>query len=449
MATKWKNNKNRMKEFLKHNYKLFIAVVLMMIGGILFYTLVVYHSYYVTKDAWLLTVGGNVTWLLGTALLWSCILRYKLKDFLPEDETCYEQWKQRKKQHIQRLQIISLVEWILACAYLFLLTYERRYGGYYSVSNYASGYAMIITVLNQYIACRWVISHEMQRKMDDCMQYMANVSKERIDQALEIEREGLKKAMEIERQSMEKVSRSDQLRIDLITNVSHDLKTPLTSMVGYMELMRKEELNDTVRDYLDVITDKAAKLKEMIESLFSLAKASSGNIEFHMETLELNRLVEQIYGDMEDKIADSGLKIVTSLTEKDTKLVSDNMYLYRICQNLLENALKYSAKGTRVFVKTFYRSGIMGDQLCLEVTNTAGYPMDFQKEDIIERFARADQSRTTEGNGLGLAIVSTYASALGGAFDIDIDCDQFKAIVTFPIMEQEETETCEEDGLSK
>ena len=429
MATKWKNNKNRMKEFLKHNYKLFIAVVLMMIGGILFYSLLVYHSYYVTKDAWLLTAGGNVTWLLGVVLLWSCILRYKLKDFLPEDETCYEQWKQRKKQHIQRLQIISLVEWILACAYLFLLTYERRYGGYYSASNYASGYAMIITVLNQYIACRWAISHEMQRKMDDCMQYMANVSKERIDQALEIEREGLKKAMEIERQSMEKVSRSDQLRIDLITNVSHDLKTPLTSMVGYMELMRKEELNDTVRDYLDVITDKAAKLKEMIESLFSL--------------------VEQIYGDMEDKIADSGLEIVTSLTERDTKLVSDNMYLYRICQNLLENALKYSAKGTRVFVKTFYRSGIMGDQLCLEVTNTAGYPMDFQKEDIIERFARADQSRTTEGNGLGLAIVSTYASALGGAFDIDIDCDQFKAIVTFPIMEQEETETCEEDGLSK
>ena len=426
MATKWKNNKNRMKEFLKHNYKLFIAVVLMMIGGILFYSLLVYHSYYVTKDAWLLTAGGNVTWLLGVVLLWSCILRYKLKDFLPEDETCYEQWKQRKKQHIQRLQIISLVEWILACAYLFLLTYERRYGGYYSASNYASGYAMIITVLNQYIACRWAISHEMQRKMDDCMQYMANVSKERIDQA-----------------------RSDQLRIDLITNVSHDLKTPLTSMVGYMELMRKEELNDTVRDYLDVITDKAAKLKEMIESLFSLAKASSGNIEFHMETLELNRLVEQIYGDMEDKIADSGLEIVTSLTERDTKLVSDNMYLYRICQNLLENALKYSAKGTRVFVKTFYRSGIMGDQLCLEVTNTAGYPMDFQKEDIIERFARADQSRTTEGNGLGLAIVSTYASALGGAFDIDIDCDQFKAIVTFPIMEQEETETCEEEGLSK
>ena len=136
-------------------------------------------------------------------------------------------------------------------------------------------------------------------------------------------------------------------------------------------------------------------------------------------------------------------------TELDTRLVSDNMYLYRICQNLLENALKYSAKGTRIFVKTFYCSGIMGDRLCLEVTNTAGYPMDFQKEDIIERFARADRSRTTEGNGLGLAIVSTYANALGGAFDIDIDCDQFKAKVTFPITEKEETETCEEDGLSK
>lgn len=447
MATRWKNNK-KIKEFLKKYGMWIVTGILLVIGIFFLFNMIIHHAYCTTWEALLLAFLGNLAWIPGMMLLWQCVLSWRLRDFSPADEACYEQWQQVKKQHVHRLQIIAGVELLCACMYLWFLTYDGKYG-YYGGTNYASGYAMVITVLNQYMACWWIIDRIMQRKMDACMQYMANVSKERIDQALEIEREGLKKAMEIERQSMEKVSRSDQLRIDLITNVSHDLKTPLTSMVGYMELMRKEELNDTVRDYLDVITDKAAKLKEMIESLFSLAKASSGNIEFHMETLELNRLVEQIYGDMEDKIADSGLEIVTSLTEQDTKLVSDNMYLYRICQNLLENALKYSAKGTRVFVKTFYRSGIMGDQLCLEVTNTAGYPMDFQKEDIIERFARADQSRTTEGNGLGLAIVSTYAGALGGAFDIDIDCDQFKAIVTFPIVEKEETETCEEDGLSK
>ncbi len=267
----------------------------------------------------------------------------------------------------------------------------------------------------------------------------------------EINRRSLAKALEIERKSLEKVSRSDQLKVDLITNVSHDLKTPLTSMVGYIELMKKEELNDTVRDYVEVISDKAQKLKEMIESLFSLAKASSGNVELHRETLELNRLIDQIFADMEDRIKASDLQFVIKLTDADTTMVTDNMYLYRICQNLIENTLKYSAEGTRVFVKTYMENSLKQtqnsekkgdfldednplkeDKLCLEITNTAGYLMDFDKEDIVERFARADKARTSEGNGLGLAIVSTYTSALGGEFDIQIDCDQFRAKLMFP-----------------
>ena len=242
--------------------------------------------------------------------------------------------------------------------------------------------------------------------------------------------EEVEKALEIEKQSLAKVSRSDQLRIDLITNVSHDLKTPVTSMVGYLELMKKEELSDVVRDYVDVICNKTDKLKEMIESLFSLAKASSGNVELHMEKFELNRLIEQIMADLKDQIDGSDLNYVMQLTKENTEIVSDNMYFYRICQNLLENTLKYSAKGTRVFIKTGIRED---EKLYLEITNTASYLMDFEKEDIMERFVRGDKSRTTDGNGLGLAIVSTYAKTLGGEFDIRIDCDQFKACLEFPI----------------
>lgn len=199
-------------------------------------------------------------------------------------------------------------------------------------------------------------------------------------------------------------------------------------MVGYIELIKKEELSDLVRDYVDVLSERAEKLKEMINSLFSLAKASSGNIELHPEKFELNRLVDQIFADMEDRIKESELQFVKLLTEENTELISDNMYFYRICQNLIENALKYSAKGTRVFVKTFRKE----EMVCLEITNTAGYPMDFTKEDIIERFSRGDQARSSEGNGLGLAIVSTYVKALGGEFDILLDCDQFKAQVEIP-----------------
>ena len=271
----------------------------------------------------------------------------------------------------------------------------------------------------EYICCREVIQRYWRNELDQIMEQTESFFQKRLEQALEIERK-----------SLEKVSRSDQLRVDLITNVSHDLKTPLTSIVGYLELIKKEELSDVVRDYVDVISTRAGKLGEMINSLFSLAKASSGNVELHKETFELNRLMEQIFADMDDRIKESGLKFVTQFTEEDTAIYSDNSYFYRICQNLIENALKYSAKGTRVFVKTYKKEAGTDQKIVLEITNTSGYEMDFEKEDIIERFSRGDKARTSEGNGLGLAIVSTYAKALGGEFDIKIDCDQFKAIVS-------------------
>ena len=235
----------------------------------------------------------------------------------------------------------------------------------------------------------------------------------------------------IDKQNKEKDAVAN-MRKEFSANVSHELKTPLTSMVGYIELIKREELSDIVRDYVDVISERAEKLKEMINSLFNLAKASSGNVELHPEPFEVNRMIEQIFADMDDRIKESHLEFVTDLTKEDTQLISDNSYFYRICQNLIENALKYSAKGTRVFVKTKLLQSEGKEEVWLEVTNTSGYPMDFTKEDIIERFARGDKARTGDGNGLGLAIVSTYAKALGGEFDILIDCDQFKACLKFP-----------------
>ena len=282
---------------------------------------------------------------------------------------------------------------------------------------------MIFSVLVQFMVCWAIIRRFMNSGLELLMTQMEQINKKR-----------LAEAMEIERKSLEKVSRSDQLRVDLITNVSHDLKTPLTSMVGYIELIRKEELSDVVRDYVDVLSERAEKLKEMINSLFNLAKASSGNVELRPEKFELNRMIEQIFADMDDRIKASGLEFVTLLSEENTDLVSDNSYFYRICQNLMENALKYSAKGTRVFVKTYVKNMENEEdrKLCLEITNTSSYPMDFTKEEITERFARGDKARSGEGNGLGLAIVSTYAKALGGEFDIKIDCDQFKACLEMP-----------------
>lgn len=425
MATKWKDmiktNKKTFWDgicnFFKQYVKMFCSIVLVIAGIAFFYNLIAYRQEHPTEEALFFGLVGNILFGFGWEYILHTFLQKKYGELASDNDSFYVEWGKNWKEQQRIITTTGVVFLILACWYFSYQSFSSLHSWGYT--NYASGYIMIFTVLIQYGISRHVTVRFMKKRLDDFMRHMAEMNRQRIAEALEIER-----------RSLEKVSRSDQLKVDLITNVSHDLKTPLTSMVGYIELMKKEDLNDTVKDYVEVISDKADKLKEMVESLFSLAKVSSGNIEFHMETMELNRLIEQLFADMEDRIKESNLEFVKQLAKEDTAMVTDNMYLYRICQNLVENALKYSAKGTRVFVKTYL---LEEEKLCLEITNTAGYRMDFDKESIVERFARGDEARTGDGNGLGLAIVSTYTSALGGEFDIQIDCDQFKAKLIFPV----------------
>ncbi len=430
MATRWKDTaKKKVQEFILANLRIIGGVVVVGAGVYLGLNLVINRGYHPTEEALFFGVLCNLLLGLGLNGLLGEYFEKRYKDWRPEDETHFEEWKGVRRIWNQRLLIAGVATFIAAFWYLTYLTNGGARVNWQYYTNYASGYIMIISALIQYLICRAAFERFWMKKLQEMMDASAQINRKRLEEALEIERK-----------SLEKMSRSDQLRVDLITNVSHDLKTPLTSMVGYIELIKKEELSDVVRDYTDVISDRAEKLKEMINSLFNLAKASSGNVELHMERFEVNRLIEQIFADMDDHIKASGLTFVTDLTEEDTELVSDNSYFYRICQNLVENALKYSAKGTRVFVKTSAKPA--GDaaeeerKLCLEITNTSGYPMDFTQEDIIERFARGDKARSGDGNGLGLAIVSTYTKALGGEFDIKIDCDQFKACLVFPVMDR-------------
>lgn len=421
MATRWKDMIKKAKPVLKKDWQIIPGVILAAVGLIFFYGVAAYPGDRPTTETLGIGLIGNVLFGPGMGILLWKFLKLKYENWLPEDEGFYEQWKVTGKKLRKYLCITGAVALFLAYWYLTRLMNGGLYGWYW---NYAPGYMMIFSVLVQFMVCWEVIRRFMNSRLELLMTQMEQINKKR-----------LAEAMEIERKSLEKVSRSDQLRVDLITNVSHDLKTPLTSMVGYIELIRKEELSDVVRDYVDVLSERAEKLKEMINSLFNLAKASSGNVELHPEKFKLNRMIEQIFADMDDRIKASGLEFVTLLSEENTDLVSDNSYFYRICQNLMENALKYSAKGTRVFVKTYVKNPENGEgdrKLCLEITNTSSYPMDFTKEEITERFARGDKARSGDGNGLGLAIVSTYAKALGGEFDIKIDCDQFKACLEMP-----------------
>ena len=431
MATKWKNTDDNSKwEAIKERNQDVVTLVggaLLLTGLFFVATLIVLRDELGDESGTVVGVLGNLSLAAGSVMIVDMIMKNRYGDWMPEGEERYREWKETVRKMNRRDWKIGGAAFILAGIYLGIMI--LGYGYYYSA---VSGYMLVITVLVQFLVYEWRIRRFWQKKLDA-------VTEKTEEEKEELIRQRIEEAREIERESLEKVSRSDQLRIDLITNVSHDLKTPLTSMVGYIELMKKEELSDVMRDYVDVLSERAEKLKEMISSLFSLAKASSGNVELKMESFEMNRLIDQIFADMDDRIRESGLEFVTRKAEESTELVSDNMYCYRICQNLLENTLKYSAKGTRVFVKTSVKSGEgasdgsrKGRRICLEITNTSGYLMDFTEEDIVERFARGDRARSSEGNGLGLAIVSTYTKALGGEFDIRIDCDQFRACVELP-----------------
>jgi signal transduction histidine kinase len=235
------------------------------------------------------------------------------------------------------------------------------------------------------------------------------------------------------RKSIDESVKAERMKIDLVTNVSHDLKTPLTSIISYVELLSKEEMSTEAQGYVEILKQKSERLKNIVSDVFELAKTTSGEISVDSEPIDLNKLSYQALGEMEDKIAKSGFEIKKNICEPPVTVVSDGKRIYRITQNLLDNALKYSLKGTRIYYTLEKTDG----RAVITVKNIASYEMTFTSEEILERFYRGDKSRTSEGSGLGLSIAQGFALACGGKFDIEIDGDMFKAIVSFPLQSGE------------
>lgn len=229
--------------------------------------------------------------------------------------------------------------------------------------------------------------------------------------------------------AVEQKNRSNKMRVELITNVSHDLKTPLTSIINYADLLCEEELSPTASGYALALRTKAYRLKDMVQELFELSKATSGNLPVEKHPLDLVRLIRQTLADMDERISQSTLTFKTSFTEEPIMIEADGDKLYRVFQNLFVNAIQYSLEHSRVHVQLSAENG----SACVKVKNTSRSELDFDTEDIIERFARADASRTTEGSGLGLSIVQSFTEACGGTFSIETDADMFTACVRFPL----------------
>ncbi len=221
--------------------------------------------------------------------------------------------------------------------------------------------------------------------------------------------------------------KAERLKTDLITNVSHDLKTPLTSIISYTELLSKvENLPEEARDYIGIISNKSDRLKKLTQDLFDISKAQSGNEEVNLERLDVALLINQSLGENDNEISKSNIPFCVNI-EKELYILADGRKMSRVIGNLIGNILKYSLTGTRAFIEAQEKDGYIE----IWFKNISSYPMEFDEEEIIGRFVRGDESRTIEGNGLGLAIAKTYTELCGGSFNIVIDGDMFKAQIKF------------------
>lgn len=234
-------------------------------------------------------------------------------------------------------------------------------------------------------------------------------------------RDGMSKAVEAR-------IKSEHLKTELITNVSHDIKTPLTSIINYVDLLQKGDMDEKTRqEYIEVLSRQSARLKKLIEDLVEASKASTGNIQINWAEIDANMLLEQAIGEYGDKLDKAGLKVVFTGSDTPAVVMADGQHLWRVFDNLLANISKYAMPGTRV-----YASVIRGDgEVRMEFKNISRDPLNVSSDELMERFVRGDSSRNTEGSGLGLSIANSLCTLMNARFTISIDGDLFKAAIIF------------------
>ncbi len=234
--------------------------------------------------------------------------------------------------------------------------------------------------------------------------------------------------------ALEEQTRSERMKVELVSNVSHDLKTPLTSILSYAELLRQEDLPPAAADYAKIIDEKAQRLKTMVEDVFEVSKAAADQLPVHLEKLDLAKLLRQTLADLDGPIRESALTFKVELPREPVMITADGRRLYRVFQNLIDNALRYALEGSRVHLtlKTAERTEEAPGQAEVSVRNTSRHELP-EGVDFTARFVRGDASRTDGGSGLGLSIARSFTEACGGSFRVETVADLFTAIVAFPL----------------
>ena len=222
--------------------------------------------------------------------------------------------------------------------------------------------------------------------------------------------------------------KSEHFKTELITNVSHDIKTPLTSIINYVDLIKKEHITDSkLSEYVDVLDRQSARLKKLIEDLMEASKASTGNLPVNLEKFDASVMLTQVVGEFEERTQAKNLNLIVSGPEKPVYIMADGRHLWRVFDNLMSNICKYAQPGTRVYINLEE----MDASVCITFRNISSYQLNITSEELMERFVRGDSSRNTEGNGLGLSIAQSLTSLMNATMQLEVDGDLFKVILTF------------------
>ena len=228
--------------------------------------------------------------------------------------------------------------------------------------------------------------------------------------------------------AIEERLKSERLKTELITNVSHDIKTPLTSIINYVDLLKKEGMDgEKAKEYLEILDNKSQRLKKLTEDLVEASKASSGTIKLNMEKLKVNELIKQVSGEFEDKFKAHELEEVITFPEKDVYIKADSRYMYRVLENMYSNISKYAMDGTRVYTDILDK----GNVVSIELKNISKQKLNISADELMQRFVRGEASRNTEGSGLGLSIATSLTELQKGKFNIHLDGDLFKVTIEF------------------
>jgi signal transduction histidine kinase len=391
----------------------------------------------------------HITWLVIFAMaiaaisfqLVNCVERWKHKGMLEHElANSYFLKFLRSLQEVFMRKTIGIQMFILLIGFFGIQTFILLFGFFVIGVNFHPFYLVIYAILGVFLGLPALyIFMRRLAYLNRIIIATEKMAQGRLQDEIKIEgkspladhAKNLNNLREGVRVSMTEQAKSERLKTELITNVSHDLRTPLTSIITYTDLLKSPELTEEERQkYVDILDKKSQRLKTLIEDLFEVSKMASGNLELHKQRVDLTQLLQQALAEHADDISTNGLDFRVNLPDAEIVANVDGQRWWRVLDNLIVNAIKYSMPGTRVYI-TLKQAG---DQAKFELKNISKYELNENGDELFERFKRADTSRHTDGSGLGLAIAQSIVDMHDGEMKIEVDGDLFKVMVLVPVV---------------